>query len=139
MARPVTWADMDAAPRRPARAVTKQDVPAGPGVYAWYRRGRPVYVGKADSLVRRVWANHLGNSRSISGSAFRRNVAASLGFASAADIKTGRSALTEAELAAVRAWIMGCHVAWLVLPTIEAARRAEADLKAESMPRLTRR
>src|SRR6188472_4445975 len=103
---PTTWADLHAAARRPARRLTKADVPFEPGVYAWYRNGRAVYVGKADSLVRRVWANHLGNSRAIHGSAFRRNVAESLGIASAADIYTGRYTLTDAELTAVRAWIM---------------------------------
>ena len=89
--------------------------------------------------MRRVWANHLGNSRSISGSAFRRNVAAALGIASAADIKSGRYVLADAELAAVRAWIMGCEVAWLTFPTNEAALQAERELKAEWMPELTKR
>ncbi len=139
MAKPVTWADMQVAARRPARHLTKADAPFAPGVYAWYRDGVAVYVGKADSLVRRVWANHLGNSRSISGSAFRRNVAESLGIASAADIKSGRYALTDAELATVRAWIMGCEIAWLTFPTKEAAQQAERDLKAELKPQLTKR
>jgi hypothetical protein len=139
MSNPTTWADMHAAPRRPARLVTKADVPFAPGVYAWYRDGTAIYVGKADSLVRRLWANHLGNSRSVHGSAFRRNVAESLGIASAADISSGRYALSDAELAAVRAWIMGCHVAWLTSPSVAAARQAEIDLKSEWMPRLTKR
>ena len=130
---------MDSAPRRPVRGLIKADVPPDPGVYAWYRRGRAVYVGKADSLVRRVWANHLGKSRSISGSAFRRNVAETLRIASSADIKSGRYALTDAELTSVRAWILGCEIAWLTFPTPAAAQRAEIDLKTEWMPLLTKR
>jgi len=114
-------------------------LPIGPGVYAWYRHGRPIYVGKADSLVRRVWANHLGNSRTIGGSAFRRNVAEALGFASSADIKSKRTNLTEEQLAALRSWILGCQVAWLTTPSIAAALRAEGELKTEFMPRLTKR
>jgi len=137
--KPTTWADLHAAPRRPARHLAKADVPFTPGVYAWYRSGTAVYLGKADSLVRRVWANHLGNSRAIHGSAFRRNVAEALGIASAADIYTGRYALTDAELATVRTWIMGCEVAWLPLATKEAAAQAERDLKTEWRPSLTKR
>jgi hypothetical protein len=126
MPKPTTWAEMHAAARRPPRHLTKDDVPSAPGVYAWYRGGTAIYVGKADSLVPRVWANHLGNSRSISGSAFRRNVAESLGIASAADIKSGRYAPTDVELVAVRAWIMSCEIAWLTFVTKEAAQQASA-------------
>ena len=134
-----TWAVMNAANRYSARRLRRAHLPIGPGVYAWYRRGRPIYVGKADSLVHRVWANHLGNSRTIGGSAFRRNVAEALGFASPADIKSKRTRLTEEQLAALRSWILGCQVAWLTTPSIAAALRAEVELMTEFMPRLTKR
>src|SRR5262245_47157905 len=101
---------MHAARRHMPADLTFGTVPSNPGVYAWYRRGRAVYVGKADSLARRVWSNHLGQSRSMSGSAFRRNVAEHLGIATSADIKAKRYVLNEAQLRAVRLWIEGCRV-----------------------------
>lgn len=134
----VDWASMNATARHRAKELTAAEIPAKPGVYAWYRYGRPVYVGKADVLRDRIWQKHLGQSRSIGGSAFRRNVAAHLGFASAADIKTKRVALTAAQLARVRAWIMSCQVAWIVSSTMPAAIRTENILKDEWKPPLTK-
>jgi hypothetical protein len=55
-----------------------QDVPTDAGVYAWYRDGVAIYVGKAVSLRARVWGNHLGRGSVMTSSAFRRNVAAHL-------------------------------------------------------------
>jgi hypothetical protein len=138
-ARTVTWADANAAPRHRPVDLIRRDVPVDPGVYVWYRRGRAIYVGKADSLVERVWGDHLGQRRSIGGSAFRRNVAEHLGFGTPADIKVGRVRLTPEQLAAVRAWIMGCRVAWLTRRSIAAARLAEIQLKTEWTPPLTKR
>jgi hypothetical protein len=134
----VDWAIVHAAPRLRAGDLAPADIPAKPGVYVWYRRGRAVYVGKADVLRNRIWKNHLGQSASISGSAFRRNVAEYLGFASSADIKARRVALTVDQLAAVRAWIIGCRLTWLVCASTAAAIRTEAALKAEWMPPLTK-
>lgn len=52
--------------------------------------GRAIYVGKAMNLHGRVWKKHMGLGAVMTGSAFRRNVAAHLGIASAADIKARR-------------------------------------------------
>lgn len=82
--RPV-WTRLDGQPRPSARDLREIDVPTDPGVYAWYRRGRAVYVGEADDLRARLWGNHLGQGRSVGTSAFRRNVAEHLGFGSAAE------------------------------------------------------
>jgi hypothetical protein len=133
------WPDLDAAPRYRPCDLTRRDIPREPGVYAWYRRGRAVYVGKADDLQERIWARHLGESRTLGTSALRRNVAESLGFGASAEIKNGRVRLTPAQLAQVRAWICGCRVTWLVLPSAADAIAAEMELKAERMPRLTKR
>jgi hypothetical protein len=134
----VDWALVNEAPRYRAGDLLAEGIPAKPGVYAWYRRGRPVYVGKADVLRNRIWRNHLGQSLSVGGSAFRRNVAEYLGFASSADIKAGRVALTPDQLAAVRAWIVGCRLTWVVCSSTTAAVRTESALKAEWMPPLTK-
>ena len=133
------WGRMDGQPRFRAADLTRADVPTDPGVYAWYRRGRAVYVGKADSLRDRAWKNHMGQSATMGTSAFRRNVAESLGHGSSADIKEQRVILTPDELAAVRAWIIGCSVTWIVCPSTTAALTLESRMKAEWMPPLTKR
>ncbi len=58
------WEKMNARPRRSAAKLVASDVPHNPGVYAWYRNGRPIYVGKAKSLHQRVWKNHTTRNRS---------------------------------------------------------------------------
>ena len=133
------WDRMDAQPRFRAADLSRADVPTEAGVYAWYRRGRAVYLGKAESLRDRAWKNHMGQSATMGTSAFRRNVAESLGFGSSADIKEQRVILTPDELAAVRAWIIGCSVTWIVCPSTAAAVTLEARMKAEWMPPLTKR
>jgi hypothetical protein len=130
---------MDAQPRLRALDLASTDVPLDPGVYAWYRRGRAAYVGKADCLRDRAWKNHMGQSATMGTSAFRRNVAKALGFGSSADIKAKRVRLAPDELAAVRAWILACSVAWVACPTKAAAVSLEARMKAEWMPPLTKR
>lgn len=132
------WDAMDARPRHAARKLTAVDVPLKPGVYAWYRRRRAVYVGKADQLRGRAWGNHMGQSSSMGSSAFRRNVAELFGFASSADIKAKRVRLTPEQLAEVRAWILGCWVAWIECRTIPAAWKLETAMKAEWRPPLTK-
>jgi hypothetical protein len=134
-----TWRDLDAATRYPPSTLEARVVPELPGVYAWYRGGDRMYVGKADSLRDRVWGNHLGQGRALSSSAFRRNVAAHLGFGSAAAIKAGDMVLTETQLNEVRQWIMGCEVAWLTCATAADAAALETSLKQEFKPPLTKR
>jgi len=108
-------------------------------VYAWYREGDAVYVGKADSLQNRLWKNHLGRGRVLTGSAFRRNVAEELGISTAGSIKSRDYQLDAAELASVRSYIMECEVAWLATDTPAAARDVETRIKREWTPPLTRR
>jgi len=108
-------------------------------VYAWYRHGRAVYVGKADVLQDRAWGDHMGQSTTMGGSAFRRNVAEHLGFGSSGDIKERRVRLPSDQLAEVRAWILRCSVAWIVCRTTHAALQLETKLKLEWQPPLTKR
>lgn len=134
-----TWRDLDAATRHPPSTLEARVAPEVPGVYAWYRGGDRMYVGKADSLRDRVWGNHLGRGRGLSSSAFRRNVAAHLGFGGAAAIKAGDVVLTETQLDEVRQWITSCEVAWLTCATADAAVALETSLKQEFKPPLTKR
>ena len=134
------WDRMDAQPRFRAADLARADVPTDPGVYAWYRRGRAVYVGKADSLRDRAWKNHMGQSATMGTSAFRRNVAESLGYGSSADIKAKRVTHSRPTSSpTVRAWIIGCSVTWIVCPSTAAAMTLESRMKAEWMPPLTKR
>jgi predicted GIY-YIG superfamily endonuclease len=129
---------MHAQPRLAPRELAKSDIPADPGVYAWYRDGSAIYVGKADSLQQRLWSNHLGRGRVMTGSALRRNVAQHLGIATANDIKTLAYQPADDEVQAVRDFIDGCEVAWLTCATKPAAVKLEAEMKREWQPPLTR-
>lgn len=132
------WSTMDAAPRHAPSGLMRDAVPDEPGVYAWYRDGQRTYVGKADSLRSRVWGNHLRQSRALTSSAFRRNVAERLGFGTSAQIKSRAIELTDEQLAAVHAWIVSCEVTWLVCATKAEALELETTLKVEFKPPLTK-
>lgn len=134
-----SWADLDAAPRHDPNTLTGESVPRDPGVYAWYRDGERVYVGKADMLYNRVWGNHLSHGRRPTQSAFQREVAELLGHGSAAAIKSGKVRLSGPQLTEVRTWILGCQVAWLVCSGVFAAGTVEGRLKAEFQPQLIKR
>jgi excinuclease UvrABC nuclease subunit len=132
------WKLMHASPRRGVRELTKTDIPEDPGVYAWYRDGEAIYVGKADCLRTRLWSKHLGRGPVMTGSAFRRNVTQELDLAKANDIKTKAYEPTAGEVRAVRAFIEDCEVAWVTTDTKAHALRLESRMKREWRPRLTR-
>lgn len=138
-----TWNDMDQQPRLQGAEITRADLPESPGVYAWYRNGKPIYVGKAtgrQGLRQRVWNNHLRQGRgAISGSAFRRNVAEHLGYGRASAIKADPVSLSDDAIEAVNAWVRGCELAFMQTDDGEAALEMERDLKAEHKPPLTKR
>jgi excinuclease UvrABC nuclease subunit len=119
--------------------LVRELVPDEPGVYAWYRDGKRMYLGKADSLRHRVYANHLGQSRAPTGSAFRRNVAEYLGFGKPASLKNRVLQLSADQLDAIRSWILSCEIAWLTCPTKAGAIALERKLKLEFKPPLTKR
>ena len=134
------WARVHELPRRPFSKLSRLDLPQTPGVYALYRHGKPVYVGKAtrQSLRNRVWKSHRGRGKSMSNSALRRNVAESLGIASASAIKSGAHPIEDDELRRVNDWLDGCEIVWIALDTPEAATALEDALKAENLPPLTK-
>src|SRR5215218_4796499 len=103
--------------RREASALARAQVPSEPGVYSWYRDGRPIYIGKTESLRGRLWENHMGKGPVMTGSALRRNVAEHLGISSANDIKTGAYVPTSEDVSAVNAWLRRCQVAWILCDT----------------------
>lgn len=131
---------MNARPRRRAVELTrKADIPADPGVYAWYENNRPVYVGKGDRLRDRVWSCHMGRGARMRNSAFRRNVAEALGIAGAKAIYDGDYAVSAAELELINHRVGQCSVAWITCDEIASAKDLERRMKAEWMPPLTKR
>lgn len=133
------WEEMDRQPRHLMRDLRAENLPTSAGVYALYRDGARMYVGKAGNLRDRVWKNHSGRGAVMTSSAMRRNVAAHLDIATAADIKAGRYQPTPAEVARVRAWLDGCEVTWRACVDEPAAVALETAMKAECLPPLTKR
>jgi excinuclease UvrABC nuclease subunit len=134
-----TWRKMHAAPRQGVASVTHAGISPRPGVYALYRDGSAVYVGKAKSLGSRLWTNHFRRGMSMTNSALRRNVAEFVGIAAAADIKKRRYRPTADDARRVSDWIRECEVAWIECDSEEEALALEKALKAEWKPPLTKR
>lgn len=136
------WNTMHAEPRRAARELTGPDVPTGAGVYAWYRDGAAIYVGKAtgaDGVRGRVWKNHLQTGNDLSRSSFRRNVCELLGIAPTSRTTIRPTVMTTAEVARVNEWIRSCEVAWQLCASKAEAEDLEDRLKREWKPPLIKR
>jgi len=129
---------MNEQPRREAGRLQCEDIPCGPGVYAWYGDGEPIYVGKSVDLQDRIWRRHLRKSRSLKTSALRRNVAEDLGIGSAGDIKAGRCHPSAEQVYQVNARIRACTIAWITCESQEAAESLEKRMKEEWLPPLTK-
>jgi excinuclease UvrABC nuclease subunit len=132
----MSWALMDKANRAPAGELQRSDIPTSPGVYALYRGGERMYVGKATSLQARVGGQHGGKGASMTNSALRRNVCQLLGIASAADIKARRYLTTRADADRVTEWLSGCTFAWIECATPADALALETRMRAEFKPPL---
>ncbi len=132
------WDNMSRENRRSASDLRQAEIPKEPGVYAWFREGLPIYVGKASSLRRRVGGNHLGKGVCLTGSAFRRNVAEHLGIATSADIKAKRREISRKEADAIGIWISNCQVTWIVCDSEFDACSLEDRMKQEYQPPLTK-
>ena len=132
------WATLLREPSWLVSELVPSAIPTKPGVYTLLRGNKPVYVGKADSLLTRLSA-HRSRGVSMTNSALRRNVAEHLGIASSADIKDRRYVPTTQETLSVTEWIRQGSFKWLVCPTKAEAKSLEDRLKAEWMPPLTKR
>jgi excinuclease UvrABC nuclease subunit len=125
--------------RRSMASLMKDDIPSDPGVYALYRSGKRMYVGKAKCLQDRVWKNHSGLGLGMSSSAMRRNITEHLGIATANEIKQGLYRVSPQDAKRVRAWLDGCEIAWRMCATEAGAKALETALKKEYLPPLTKR
>jgi len=130
---------MNKQPRREVGRLKSADIPSGPGVYAWYEDGEPIYVGKGEDLQDRIWRRHLRKGRSLKSSALRRNVAEDLGIGSAGDITTGRCRPTAEQVTQVNARIWAFAIAWIRCGSHGDAVNLESRMKEEWMPPLTKR
>lgn len=136
-----SWTKMDAQPRHPVPAVRPDTVPNAPGVYAFYRGGDRVYVGRAiatGGLRKRLCGMHLLTGADASWSAFRRNVAEAQGVPTSVT-RVHADTLTVDQLENLNSWVAGCEVAWIECRTTAEATALEVSLKSEFKPPLTKR
>jgi hypothetical protein len=133
------WNAMHARPRFEGTSLTRAGISPRPGVYALYKDGQAVYVGKAKGLDGRLWSQHFRQGRSMTNSALRRNVAETLGIASSADIKARRYRPTAEDASRVSEWIRAAEIAWIECESEGAAIELEDAMKVEWTPPLTKR
>lgn len=136
------WMTMNSQPRRSASTLSKDRVPATPGVYAWYRDGEAIYVGRAvgaGGLRGRVWKEHLDTGNDLSRSSFRRNVCEHLGIAATSRTRLRPTVMETREVAQVNEWIRQCEVAWISCSSDGDAIELEDRMKHEWKPLLTKR
>lgn len=121
------WVHIVARPRLLAGTVQRADVPSQPGVYAWFRDGECVYLGKASNLRSRL-TSHLASTLDLSRSTLRSWVAVrELGLAREYT-RRRPTVMTGEQVAVVNAWIRGCELAWTTTETKEEASALEARL-----------
>ena len=136
------WQRLNGLPRHAAAQLSERDVPATPGVYAWYRNAEPIYSGRAigrKGLRTRIWHEQLKTGSDLSYSSFRRDVCAQLGIAPTVRTKVRPTVMTAAQVEPVNLWILECSVAWIECSSPREAETLEQMLHAEWKPPLTRR
>lgn len=121
------WQAVLERPRRLARHVDRRDIPAGPGVYAWFRDGDCVYLGKASSLRSRL-NTHLGTSLDLSRSTLRSWIAVRELGLDRAHTRHRPTRMTSDQVAVVNDWIGACDLAWVETATKEEAAALESRL-----------
>jgi len=125
------------APRTCSGQLLRGHIPQVAGVYAWFRDGDCVYVGKAKNLRQRLSA-HRSTSADLSRSTLRASVAVrELGIGR----KTARSrpsTLHAEQVSQVNEWLAACEVAWVACPDPGVADEMERRLRGHWMPPLNR-
>lgn len=111
------------------------EVPCEPGVHAWFREGQCVHVGETGNLRSRL-RTHLSTSRDLSRSTFRSWVAVREVARTREYTRRRPSAMTDAEIAVVTAWIRECDVAWIITKTKRDAAQLMAAFIASYRPPL---
>lgn len=114
-------------PRRLASEVCRKDIPDSPGIYAWFRDGECVYLGKATDLRSRL-STHLGKSLDLSRSTLRSWVAVRELGVTREYTRRRPTVMTSGEVAVVTGWIRGCDLAWVTTDSKEDAAHLESTL-----------
>lgn len=113
-------------------------VPAEPGVYIWFRDGKPIYVGKArgaEGLRQRLRA-HFSSSPDLSRSTLRASVAVAQLGVTRLVARQRPSVMAPEQVAVVNRWLAECEVGWIVCDSAVAASHLEEELRGEWLPRL---
>ncbi|WP_374113575.1 GIY-YIG nuclease family protein [Microbacterium sp. zg.B48] len=129
------WNVVLAQPRQPASTIQRGDVPDGPGVYAWFRDGDCVYLGKASNLRSRL-GTHLGTSLDLSRSTVRSWVAVRELNLTREHTRRRPTVMTDEQVAIVTEWIRSCDLSWVTSASSEEAASLEAKLLAAWRPPL---
>jgi excinuclease UvrABC nuclease subunit len=128
---------MDQAERRAVPSLKSAEIPTSPGVYALYRNGERMYLGKATSLRMRL-GSHRSKGVSMTNSALRRNICEHLRIATAAAIKARRYSTTRADAGSVTGWLAEGSFSWIECESPAAAVALEEALLREFKPPLNR-
>ncbi|NYF16008.1 excinuclease UvrABC nuclease subunit [Microbacterium sp. AK009] len=113
--------------------MARPDIPAKPGVYAWFRDGECVYLGKASDLRSRL-GTHLGTSLDLSRSTLRSWVAVRELNLDREYTRRRPTVTTAPQVAIVNAWLRSCELTWVVTATKEDAALLEGRLLAAYRP-----
>ena len=127
------WLRVLAEPRLRANSLQRGDIPAQPGVYAWFRDDGCVYLGKASELRSRL-STHLRTSLDLSRSTLRSWVAVRELDLTHEYTRRRPTVLTDEEVAIVNAWIGECDLAWTTTDSREEAALLEAKLLSAWRP-----
>lgn len=127
------WHDLLTRPRRRSISVQRADIPARPGVYAWFRDDECVYLGKASDLRSRL-GTHLGSSLDLSRSTLRSWVAVRELGLTREYTRRRPTVMTNEQVAVVNAWIRSCDLAWTTTSSKEEAAMLESSLLSAWRP-----
>ena len=127
------WQELLAHPRHAARLLQIRSIPDGPGVYAWFREGDCVYVGKASNLRMRLRA-HLATSLDLSRSTLRSWVAVRELGLPREYTRRRPTAMTAVQVAVVNDWLSRCELTWVPTRSKDEADFLEASLLGSWRP-----
>lgn len=131
------WRTLLARPRHPNSTLSRADIPTSPGVYAWFKQGSCVYVGKATDLRSRL-SRHRSTSLDLSRSTLRASVAVLELGVTRHHARLRPTVMTREQVATITAWFNSADVAWIECPTPAEASSLEDRLRAAWMPPLNR-
>lgn len=131
------WQVLLGRPRHPSIRLARGDIPTVPGVYAWFKHGSCVYVGKATDLRSRL-SRHRSTSLDLSRSTLRASVAVAEVGVTRHHARSRPSVMTPEEIAVVTAWFNSAEVAWVECRTPAEASALEDRLRSGWLPPLNR-